>query len=321
MKIFNKLVLVISLIFILALAGCNSEKADIYPSKNIKLIVPKSPGGGTDIVARGLVEYTKDKLDAKIIVENQPGGGGVTGMVEAANAKEDGYTLSMSTVELAILPHLGRSPVDYEDFIPIVIPIADPASLIVPADAPYDTITEFIAYAKENPGFKVGNSGIGAIWHLAAVAVEDEFDIKFTHVPYDGGSAPAVAALVGKHIDAIMVAPGNAKSQIEAGELKVIAVMSDERLESFKDVPTFKEELGMDFTVSAWAALTAPAGTPDDVIDILVKAFTETVEDPKFQEFLRKQGIDPVQYSTEEARKMMKEDHEVYGKLLEKIDL
>lgn len=301
------------------LFGCNTNGA--YPSKDITVIVPKSPGGGTDITTRGLVKYAEKYIDAKFVVENKPGGGGVTGMVEGANAEADGYTLTMTTVELAMLPHMDRSPVTYEDFAPIVSPIADPAALIVPADAPYDTLLDFMSYVKEHPGeVKVGNAGIGSIWHLAAVAIEDQFDVEFTHVPYDGGSAPAVAALVGGHIDAVTVSPGNALSQIEAGQLKVLAIMSDERSPLFPDVPTFKET-GFDFYVRAWAALTAPAGTPQEVMDILTEAFMKAAQDPEFKEYMRNQGIEPVEIGPEQLGEMMKFDHEYYGSLLKEMEL
>jgi tripartite-type tricarboxylate transporter receptor subunit TctC len=320
----KKSILLIAILFgILALVGCSSDKTAAFPDKNktIKLIVPKDPGGGTDIVARGLVEFAKDDIDSDIIVENLPGAGGVTGMLEGSNAKADGYTLTMTTVELAILPHLGQSPITYEKFTPIVTPIADPASVIVPADAPYDTIEEFIEYAKANPGLKVGNSGVGSIWHLAAVALENEFDLEFNHIPFDGGSAPAVAELVGGHLDAITVAPGNAKAQIDAGELKVLAVMGAERLESFADVPTFKEELDMDFNVRAWATLVVPSETPKEVVDKLSEIFVGAAKDPEFKEYLLNQGIAPVELGPEESQKMMEEDHKLYESLVEEIGL
>lgn len=319
MKALLKLMLVVGVS--LVLVACNSSSAEDYPSEDITLIVPNAPGGGTDIVARGLVEYTKDKLDTNIIVENNTEGGGITGLIEGANADPDGYTLTMTTVELAMLPHLDRLSVTHEDFQPIVAPIADPAAVIVPADAPYDTMQEFIDFAKENPGLKVGNSGIGAVWHLAAVALEDEFDIEFSHIPYDEGTAPAVAALTGGHIDAITAAPGNAISQINAGELKVLGVMGEERLEFLPDVPTLKEEFDVDITIRAWAALSAPADTPEEVMDVLSEAFIETVEDPEFKEFLENQGIAPVEYNTTELSEIMAEDHEMYSELMKLLDL
>lgn len=319
MKALLKMLIVVSVFFLLS--ACNSEATAEYPDGDITLVVPNAPGGGTDIVARGLVEYTQDKLDANIIVENNTEGGGITGLIQGANADPDGYTLTMATVELAMLPHLDRLSVTHEDFQPIVAPIADPAAVIVPADAPYDTMQEFIDYAQENPGLRVGNSGMGAVWHLAAVALEDEFGIEFSHVPYDEGSAPAVSALAGGHIDAITVAPSNALSQINAGELKVLGIMGEERLDFLEDVPTLNEEFDMDFAVRAWAVLSAPADTPSEVMDVLNEAFIETTEDPEFQEFLSNQGIDPVQLHTTDMAEIMADDHDMYESLMEQLDL
>ncbi|MBM7840944.1 tripartite-type tricarboxylate transporter receptor subunit TctC [Alkalihalobacillus xiaoxiensis] len=314
-------VLSISLTCVAAiLAGCNSEAAT-YPSKEIKIIVPNAPGGGTDIVARGLVDHAKDQLNTTVVVENNTEGGGITGLIQGASADADGYTLTMTTVELAMLPHLDRLPVTHEDFIPIVAPIADPASVIVPSDAPYDTVQEFIEYAKANPGeIQVGNSGIGAVWHLAAIALEDEFDIDLSHIPYDGGTAPAIAALTGGHIDAVTAAPGNAMAQINAGDLKVLGVMSEERLEFLPDVPTLKEELNFDISIRAWAALSVPADTPEEVLEEL-NVFVETAKDPEFQTFLSNQGIIPVSFNGDELAEMMANDHEMYSELMKNLDL
>ncbi|RFU63867.1 tripartite tricarboxylate transporter substrate binding protein [Peribacillus glennii] len=307
------------------LIGCSSDssatKENKFPEKDITLIVPKAPGGGTDLTARGLAEYAKKQIDQNIVVVNKPSGNGVTGMVEGSKAKKDGYTLTMTTVELAMLPHMNRSPVDYKDFSPIVAPIADPASIMVPADAPYNTLEEFLEHAKKNPGkLKVGNSGVGTIFHLASVAVEDKTGVKFTHVPYNEGSAPAVAALVGGHLDAVSVAPGIAKAQIDAGKIKVLAIMSDEKLPLFPEVPTFKE-LGYDITIRAWAALNAPADTPDEIMDSLNEIFSKTSKDPEFKKFLEKQGIQPVEIEGEELKNMIEEDHNYYGELLKDMKL
>src|SRR5699024_3318002 len=306
---------------ILVLIGCNdsANEDDDFPSEDITVIVPNDAGGGTDITARGLVEQTKDDLDTDIIVENKPEGSGVAGLTEGAETDPDGYTLTMATVELGIYPNLNRMPIDYQDFSPIVTAIADPASLIVPADAPYDTLEEFIDSAKEHPNLKVGNFALGSIWHLAAAAIEDEFDLSFNHIPYDEGSAPAVSSLACGDVDVITVATGNAKSQIDDGEFKVLGIMSDERLDSFEDVPTFEEEVGMDFTVQAWATLVAPKDTPDEIIDKLSDAFTDTVQSSEFKEYMANQGIDSVEYGPEESKEMMEEDHELFKDLVKKL--
>lgn len=299
-----------------------SKTATDYPKKDITVIIPKAAGGGTDTSTRGLVQFMKNHLEgANFVPTNKPDGGGVTGMVETANAKADGYTLGMVTVELAMFPHQDKSPVTYENFAPICAPIAAPAALVVPKDAPYNSVDEFVAYCKENPGkVQVGNSGMGAIWHIAAVAFEKEFDVSLKHIPYPNGSADIAAAIAGGHIEATIADPSNFKSQVDAGTLKILGLMADERSNLYPDVPTFKE-LGHDMTIRAWAVLVAPKDTPADVVEALRAAAKETMEDQEYIDYFVKQGIDPVNIVGEDCYKMMEEDHKMYGEMLASIDL
>lgn len=154
------------------LTACSSGGGDKkYPSKDITVIIPKNPGGGTDVSTRGLVQYMQNHLEgSNFVPTNKPDGGGVTGMVETANAKADGYTLGAVTIELAMFPHQDKCDVTYENYAPICAQIAAPAALIVAGDAPYNSLDEFVSYCKENPGtVQMGNSGMGAIWHVATV--------------------------------------------------------------------------------------------------------------------------------------------------------
>ena len=153
-----------------------------YPEdKDITVIIPKNPGGGTDITARGLITMMQQDLgNANFVPQNKPDGNGIVGMVDVANAKPDGYTLGMVTVELDIFPHQGKTKLTYDQFDSVIAPIAAPAALIVPADAPYNSLDEFVAYVKEHPGeIMMGNSGVGAIWHIATLAFEKEFGVSF----------------------------------------------------------------------------------------------------------------------------------------------
>ncbi len=312
--------LLITLLSSICLAAPGLSMA-AFPSKDLTVIVPKSPGGGTDITTRGLILYAKNHIDHNIIAVNKPGAGGVTGMVKGANSRPDGYTMVMTTVELDILPHLHRSPIDYHAFRYIVAPIAEPAGLIVPKDSPFKTAQQFIDYAKAHPNkLKVGNSGVGSIWHLASLAIKQQYNVKFVDVPYSGGSAPAVAALVGHHLDAITVGPSNAHSQLESGDLRLLAVMSEKRLPMFADVPTFKE-MGNDFVVRAWAALAVPAKTPDAQFNKLTEIFTTALHDPGFTKFMNNQGIVVNNMNVDQVNAMVKQDDAYYKKLVAKVGL
>lgn len=305
----------------LCAAQALAEQTLTYAKKNIEVVIPKNPGGGTDTSARTLIEYAKDRLPKGVIFVpvNKPAGNGITGLIEVARARPDGYKLVMTTVELAMFPYQKKSPVTYKDFTALATTIADPVAVAVRADAGYGTLEDFINAAKQQPGkLKVGNSGMGAIYHLAAVNIEKTTATKFNHIPYNEGTGPSIAALVGGHIDAVLTTPGAVKSQVDAGILKVLAVMDEKRFELFPEVPTIKEALGLDVNVKmrAWAVLATTANVPQDIVDQLVKTFAEVVNTPEYQDAVRKQGIMPVAIVGQDAYNMMREDDELYKQLI-----
>lgn len=241
-------------------------------------------------------------------------------MTEGANAKPDGYTVSMVFVELTMFEHLGLSPLTHNDFKPIALINLDPAALTVPADAPYDTVEEFIAYAKENPGLKIGNAGTGSIWHIAAEIVGAEAGIELNHVPFEG-AAPAVTALVGGHVDAVTVSPAEVKTQLDAGNLKTLAVMSDERSNIIPDVPTFSEA-GLEVSnIGTWRGLTVPKDTPDDIVATLEAAFMKAAEQEEFTSFMENSGLGIQLKSSNEFQQFMDENYELFGKMIKDLDL
>jgi len=307
---------------LLGVAGCggNTEKKAAYPADgDITVIIPKAPGGGTDTSARGLLSFLQKELKgSKFVPVNKPDGGGITGMVELSKAKPDGHTLGMVTVELAMFPHQGKATVTNKEFVSVCAPIAAPAALIVTKEAPYNSLDEFVKFAKENSGkISMGNSGTGAIWHIAALNFEKEFDVKFKHVPYPKGSADIAAALAGKHIQATLADPSSFKSQIDAGTLKILAVMADTRSEFYPNVPTFKE-LGHPMAIRAWAALVAPKDTPKEKMDVLCKAAEKVCNSKEFKDYFKKQGIDPTAIIGAACDKMMADDDAMYAKFLKK---
>ncbi|MFU0833218.1 MAG: Tripartite tricarboxylate transporter substrate binding protein [Oscillospiraceae bacterium] len=320
-----KKILAISLVAAMAasvLAGCQSKADKEYPTAgDVTVIIPKGAGGGTDISTRGMLQYMKKYAEGiNFVPTNKPDGGGVTGMVETAQAEPDGYTLGAVTVELAMFPHQGKSSVTYEDFAPIAAEIAAPAALIVRQDAPYNTLEEFVEYCKARPNeIQMGNSGAGAIWDIATTQFEEEFDVQVKHIPYPNGTADIIAALTGGHIDATLADPSGVKSQYDAGTIKILGVMADTRSKLYPDIPTFKE-LGHDLTIRAWAALVAPKDTPEEILEYLRDAAKKTVEDPEYQEYLMKQGIDPVEIIGDDCYQMMKEDDAMYAKALSETD-
>jgi len=211
-----------------------------FPTKPIKIIVPWNAGGGTDAVARALARSGEKYLGVPVVVENKPGGSGAVGLAEVVQAAPDGYTLAILPVELGFMDKTGVYPFGFKDFTPIMNLNTDPAALTVKAGR-FKSVQEFIAYAKANPGkLKVGHSGTGLLWHLAAAVFAKEAGITLTYVPFDG-AAPAIAALIGNQIDAVTVSGAEVQSQVKAGELTMLACMGDKRLANFPQIPTLME--------------------------------------------------------------------------------
>lgn len=299
--------------------GGNEEAAATdFPKKSLELTVPYSAGGGTDTVARSFADLAKNDLGQSFGVVNREGGGGAVGMQNGASAKADGYSLTMVTVELLTLPHTGLAQFTYEDFKPVALLNEDPAAITVRADAPWNTIEEFIEAAKTEK-LKVGNSGTGAIWHLAAAAFEKETGTTLNHVPFEG-AAPAVTALLGGHVDAVSVSPAEVITQVEAGKLKVLAVMADEKVEKLPDVPTLKES-GVDLSIGTWRGLAVPKDTPDDVVKVLEDSFATTIQSEEFKSTLDKLNLGYRYENSEGFLNLIKEQDALFAELIPAIGL
>jgi tripartite-type tricarboxylate transporter receptor subunit TctC len=294
--------------------------ADDYPTKPIELIVPTSAGGGTDVVARKFAEIIKKHLSQPVLVNNKPGASGAIGMADVLNSKADGYKISMVIAELVILPHLGQSKFTYADFAPVARLNADPSAITVRADAKWNTIEEFLADSKARPGeMQMGNSGSGSIWHLAAAGLEDKTGVKFNHVPFQG-AAPAVVALLGGHIDAVAVSPGEVATHVKGGNLKILAVMADKRLQAFEKVPTLKERK-IDLSIGTWRGLAVPKGTLTAVVETLRNASRKVAEDPALRESLEKLNLGFAYLDAPEFFQAMQRDHEYFKQLVQKLNL
>lgn len=311
----------------LLLAACGGDKGESqgtetggsnFPEKAIEIIVPYAAGGGTDTLARSFADLAQDEIGESVAVVNKEGGGGAVGMQNGAKAKADGYTVSMVTVELLTLPHSGLAQFSHEDFTTVALLNEDSAAITVRADAPWNTIEEFIE-ASKNEKLKVGNSGTGAIWHLAAAALEKEVETEFNHIPFEG-AAPAVTALLGGHIDAVSVSPAEVITQVEAGELKVLAVMADEKVEALPDVPTLKEK-GIELSIGTWRGLAVPKDTPEDVVSKLEESFGKTVQSEEFKASLENLNLGYRYENSEGFKNLLEEQDKLFGELIPSLKL
>ena len=255
-----------------------------FPDKPVNVICPWTAGGGTDVLLRALSKEAEKFLGQTINVVNQTGGAGAIGHNAIRAARPDGYTIGMITFELNSLPPQGLVPFTWKDFDPVMLINTDAAALTVRADAPYSTVRGFMDHARANPGeITIGNSAPGSVWHIAAGLAAEKTGVNVKHVPFNGAQ-PAVTALVGGHIKAVAVSVAEVRSQVQAGNLKILGVMAAERDKIFPNVPTFKEQ-GVDVQFATWRGLAFPKGVPAanraKVADANKKAF----ETKEFKEF------------------------------------
>lgn len=279
--------LVTLLVAIAAVAGFayNASAAD-YPTKPITFVVPYSAGGSSDTLVRGMQPYLEKAMGATIVPKNITGGGGAVGMSQALfSSKADGYTVTLPSNAVFGLEGLGNVPWKHEDFDTVARIITEDYSITVRADAPWNTLDEFIDYAKANPGkIKMGFSGFGSSTHIVAAAFAQKFGLEFQFVPYKGGSK-TVAATMGGHIDANTHHPAETKSGVEAGKLRVLATMGPKRSNLYPDVPTM-QELGHDWVVSQWRGISMPKGVSADVKKAWEDALKQVAADAEFQKFI-----------------------------------
>ncbi|MDR1520653.1 MAG: tripartite tricarboxylate transporter substrate binding protein [Planctomycetota bacterium] len=283
---------IFALSLILALVwGLTVVQAGQYPARAIAITVPAAPGGASDMTTRIFTSQMEKILNVPFPVTNRPGASCSIGMEYVKNRAPDGYNLSYIPVESVMIRALGLTDLSSNDFNFIARAMTIPAALTVRKEAPWDTFDAFLAHAKANPGaIKIGNSGTGSIWHIAAAAIEGAAGVKFTHVPFEGG-APAVAALMGANIDAVTVSPSEVQSGVDSGEFKVLAVLGEKRSGVVPEVKT-AIELGYDVKVLGWGAFAAPKGTPPEIMAILEKAAATAIDSDEVKKFFKERGFD-----------------------------
>ncbi|MFB3819985.1 MAG: tripartite tricarboxylate transporter substrate binding protein [Candidatus Methylomirabilales bacterium] len=274
----------LAMAFLLAAAWLAPAAAPAaFPERDITLIVPWAPGGGTDTVARTLVKNAKKHFGVNINVQNVTGGTGAIGMNQVARSRPDGYTLGLITFNLSTYRLLGQSELSYRDFDLIGLLNRSIAGLTVKADSPFKTLKDLVEYAKKNPGVvTVGHSGPAGAWHLAAVAIAHNHGLKFTFVPFDG-AAPTRTALVGGHITVCSSGMDEVLQFYQTKQVRILAANAPQRHPAFPDVPTMAEAgYPIENPIFDWRGLGAPKGTPPEVLKVLREGFKKAAEDPEY---------------------------------------
>jgi tripartite-type tricarboxylate transporter receptor subunit TctC len=314
--------LAVALAALLSLAACGSGKD--YPSRPITIVVPWGAGGGTDAVARMIASLMEKDLGQPINVVNRTGGNGVIGHQAVASAQPDGYTLGFVTTEIAMLHWEGVTPLTPADLTPIALMNFDPAGVQVRADSKYKTLKDLVDDVRKNPGrIKATGCGQGCIWHVSLYGLLSDIGIDPGTVPWvpSNGAAPGLLDLVAGGADVVPCSIPEARSLIEAGKVRSLAIMDQARGSLFPDVPTLKEAVGSDWALGAWRGMAGPKGMPQPVVDRLASVLRKVHESVEFRDFMRSRGFgllwgDPAQFAEH-----MKKTDEAMGRTMKAVGI
>ena len=298
---------------LLAAAHCiTAANAQAWPARPVRVVVAFTAGGTTDLLARSVGQQLLEKLKQPFVIDNKPGAGGNLGTESVVRAPPDGYTLIVNSVgPIAVNPtlyrKLGYNPLT--DLVPIV-QIADvPNVLVVHPSMPTNTVDEFVAHAKENPGkLNYGSTGIGTSSHLSGFVLAKRAGFAATHVPYKG--ADALRDLLSGRIQLMFATIPSVMQHINSGSLRAIAVTSLKRSRSLPDVPTVAESGFQGFEAGSWFGYFAPVGTPQEVVATLNKAVNEIIAVPAMEAQLIREGADPAGGTPQQFAQFVQREYE-----------
>jgi tripartite-type tricarboxylate transporter receptor subunit TctC len=291
-------------------ANASGVWAQGYPIRPVRVIVPFSAGQATDLLARLVTHSLAEKFGVGFPVDNRGGAGGIVGMQAVANADPDGYTILVSpSGPLAINPWI-YSKLDYDpvkSFEPIALLGKIPLVLVVNPSVPVKSVEELVKLAKASPGkINFASSGSGTAQHLAAELFKAKTQIDIVHVPYKG-SAPAETDLMGGNVQMMFDTVASALPSIQAGLLRPLAVTTAKRSSALPDVPTMDEAGIADFEAAGWAAILAPAGTPENVVNLLSAESEKILRNPDIQQRIIALGMEPTSSTPEEFKVFLKQ--------------
>ena len=298
-------------------------QAQNYPSKPVRLIVPFAAGGSTDVIARILAPKLSEVWGQQVLVDNRPGGNTVIGTDIVAKSPPDGHVLLVTPAPFTVVPSvLTKLPYDpAKDFEPITLINTTPMGLVVHPGVPAKNLKELIALAKARPGqMNFGSSGSGGVPHLSGELLNTMAGLKIIHVPYKG-NAPALADLVGGHVDMAFNGLTSVMAFIKSGRLRVLGVTSLTRTAALPDVPTFDEQGLKGFQAVAWNGLTAPARTPKEAIVRIQEASARIIKSPELAEQLKRDGSDPVGSTTAEFTAHLRDEVVKWKKVLDRAGI
>lgn len=295
-----------------------------YPERPLTLIVPWGAGGGTDATGRMIASLLQEELGQPVNVVNRTGGSGVVGHSAIATAEPDGYTIGVVTVEIGMMHWAGLTELTYADYTPIALYNYDAAGIQVRADSEWNTVADFVDAVKADPGkYKGSGTGQGGIWHLALAGMLSDSGTAADAAPWvpSKGAAAGLQELVAGGVDVVTSSVVEASALIEAGKVKSLAVMGEERLGAFGDVPTLKEATGSDWKMAAWRGVAGPKGMPDEATAKLSAALETVWKSAEFQEFMNGRGFGLVWKPGDEFTTWMQDSDAALGSVMTAVGL
>lgn len=301
-----------------ALLLASPAHGQAWPSKPIKVIVPYTPGGFTDITARLVCQKLQERLGQPVVIENKPGANSIIGVDAVAKSPPDGYTFAVVIAAFAanttLYPKLPYDP--KKDLVGVSLIGLSPLLAAVNNDAPFRNARDLIEYARKNPGrISYGSSGNGSAVNLSTELLKSLTGTRMVHIPYRG-SAPALSDLMGGHIQLFMDAAVGLIAPGKAGKVRLIGVASEERLAVLPDVPTFIEQGIAGFTGSTWAGILAPAGTPPAIVKRVADEVAAIVKLPDIRQKFDEMGTIPVGSSPAEFDAFIASETVKWGKVI-----
>ena len=309
------------LVMVMFVPNSLSFAQEKYPSKPVEIVVSWAAGGATDVLFRAVgAVFPKYANNQPMIVKNVPGGGAAIGYTEAMKAKGDGYSIVATATPMITKIHMSNVKFSATTFAPVIMIADNPCFLLVHKDSPYKDVRDYIADAKKRPGeINMGNAGAGGGYHLASLAFQNFAGIKLNHIPFEGGG-PSITALMGKHVDSIIVSAPEGVPQALAGDLKLLGIFGEERLGRFPNVPTAKE-LGINFNMSMWRGVHAPKDTPAATLIQLHNIIKKCLSDADFKKKCDELGVQIRYLNAEDYGKFMLVEDARYKELIVKEKL
>jgi tripartite-type tricarboxylate transporter receptor subunit TctC len=311
---------------IAAVAACAvaaSAWAQSYPTRTIKLIVPFSAGGSTDIIARLTAEQLRKELGQTVVVENVGGAAGALGTMQGMNANPDGYTLLIATVSTMIVYPAAHPKPQYslDNFVPITNIASMPNIITVTPSFPAKDLKEFIAVLKASPGkYSYASSGVGSINHMLGESFQAYSGTKLIHVPYKG-SGPAMTDVMGGQVDILFDQFPSSKQHVDSGKLKGIGAISPQKIPGYPNIMTMEDAGLKGFVDEAWYGLLAPKGTPPDVVAKITDAMKKTLANPELRAKLEGVGARPVGNTPAEFSIQIRSEQERMKKLVKERNI